>query len=78
MAWRKLWDADNLDDFEIPEILKPYLPYGLSGYDKDGAPGKISFVTVSYIVSLRLVKLRIALTVYSVILKRYINQYLIL
>lgn len=38
LAWRKHWNADNLDNLEIPEKLKTYLPYGLSGYDKDGAP----------------------------------------
>ncbi|KAG5322252.1 S14L2 protein, partial [Pseudoatta argentina] len=38
LEWRKRWDADNLDKWEIPEIIKPYLPYGLSGFDKDGAP----------------------------------------
>ncbi|XP_018372744.1 PREDICTED: SEC14-like protein 2 [Trachymyrmex cornetzi] len=38
LEWRKQWDADNLDKWEIPEIIKPYLPYGLSGFDKDGAP----------------------------------------
>ncbi|KYN07480.1 SEC14-like protein 2 [Cyphomyrmex costatus] len=38
IQWRKQWDADNLDDWEVPEIIKPYLPYGLSGFDKDGAP----------------------------------------
>ncbi|KYM82534.1 SEC14-like protein 2 [Atta colombica] len=38
IEWRKQWDADNLDKWEIPEIIKPYLPYGLSGFDKDGAP----------------------------------------
>jgi len=38
-----------LDKWEIPEIIKPYLPHGLSGFDKDGAPGKISFVIVSII-----------------------------
>lgn len=38
ITWRKHWDADNLDNWEIPEILKNYLPHGLSGFDKDGAP----------------------------------------
>jgi len=46
MEWRKLWDADNLDNWDISEVIKNHLPYGLSGFDKDGAPGKISFVTV--------------------------------
>jgi hypothetical protein len=39
LEWRKRWDVDKLDEWEIPQILKDYLPHGLSGYDKDGAPG---------------------------------------
>ncbi|XP_026827652.1 SEC14-like protein 2 isoform X2 [Ooceraea biroi] len=38
LEWRKQWDADNLSDWNPPQILKDYLPYGLSGFDKDGAP----------------------------------------
>ncbi|XP_071574042.1 SEC14-like protein 2 isoform X1 [Temnothorax nylanderi] len=38
LEWRKHWDADNLSNWEIPEVAKTYLPYGLSGFDKDGAP----------------------------------------
>ncbi|KAL6265077.1 hypothetical protein P5V15_005168 [Pogonomyrmex californicus] len=38
MEWRKQWDADNLCNWDIPEGIKNYLPYGLSGFDKDGAP----------------------------------------
>ncbi|XP_028050292.1 SEC14-like protein 2 isoform X2 [Monomorium pharaonis] len=38
MEWRKRWDTDSLVDWEIPEIIKTYLPHGLSGFDNDGAP----------------------------------------
>lgn len=41
LEWRKKWDADNLLEWDPPQIFKDYLPYGLSGFDKDGAPGKI-------------------------------------
>ncbi|XP_011873997.1 PREDICTED: SEC14-like protein 2 isoform X2 [Vollenhovia emeryi] len=41
MEWRKKWDADNLDNWDLPEVLKNYLPYGLCGFDKDGAPALI-------------------------------------
>lgn len=57
MKWRQHWDADNLCNWDIPEVMQNYLPHGLSGFDKDGAPGKISFVTVK----LRIVNLIIAL-----------------
>ncbi|XP_011506556.1 PREDICTED: SEC14-like protein 4 isoform X2 [Ceratosolen solmsi marchali] len=38
LEWRKRWEVDKLNEWEIPQILKDYLPHGLSGYDKDGAP----------------------------------------
>ncbi|KAH0954641.1 hypothetical protein HN011_003763 [Eciton burchellii] len=38
LEWRKQWDADNLSNWDPPQVLKDYMPYGLSGYDKDGAP----------------------------------------
>ncbi|CAL1684857.1 unnamed protein product [Lasius platythorax] len=38
LDWRKQWDADNLSEWNLPEVVKTYLPYGLSGFDKDGAP----------------------------------------
>ncbi|KAL0122380.1 hypothetical protein PUN28_007242 [Cardiocondyla obscurior] len=38
LEWRKQWDADNLDNLIIPEVINNYLPYGQSGFDKDGAP----------------------------------------
>lgn len=43
MEWRKQWDTDNLPDWDPPQVLKDFLPYGLSGFDKDGAPGKIYY-----------------------------------
>lgn len=38
IEWRKRWDADNLINWELPEVIKNYLPHGLCGFDKDGAP----------------------------------------
>lgn len=38
LNWRKHWDADNLSDWDLPQSVKNYLPYGLCGFDKDGAP----------------------------------------
>jgi len=38
MEWRKQWDADNLCNWDIPEVMQNYLPHGQSGFDKDGAP----------------------------------------
>ncbi|XP_014467504.1 PREDICTED: SEC14-like protein 2 [Dinoponera quadriceps] len=38
LEWRKKWEADNLSEWEPPQVLKDYLPYGSSGFDKDGAP----------------------------------------
>lgn len=49
LEWRKHWDADNLPEWDLPEIVKNYLPYGLSGFDKDGAPGKIIFIKIKII-----------------------------
>ena len=40
LEWRKRWDVDKLPDWEMPQFLKDYLPHGISGFDKDGAPGK--------------------------------------
>ncbi|XP_076228172.1 SEC14-like protein 2 isoform X2 [Nomia melanderi] len=36
--WRKQWEVEKLSDWETPEVLEKYLPHGLSGFDKDGAP----------------------------------------
>lgn len=45
MQWRKQLDVDNFSEWEVPLIFKDYMPHGLSGYDKDGAPGKkFSFI----------------------------------
>lgn len=42
MRWRQQWEVDGaLKDWTPPEILTLYHPSGTSGYDKDGAPGKI-------------------------------------
>lgn len=38
MQWRKQLDVDNFSEWEVPLIFKDYMPHGLSGYDKDGAP----------------------------------------
>ncbi|KAL7307736.1 hypothetical protein TKK_0000410 [Trichogramma kaykai] len=38
LDWRKRWEVDKLSNWEIPPMLVNYLPHGLSGYDKDGAP----------------------------------------
>lgn len=38
LDWRKQWDADNLSEWDFPPMVKSYFPYGLSGFDKDGAP----------------------------------------
>lgn len=56
MEWRKTWDSDNLVNWDIPELMNHYLPHGLSGFDKDGAPGKVSFVTL-YEYRLRIINL---------------------
>ncbi|XP_076673921.1 SEC14-like protein 2 [Andrena cerasifolii] len=38
MEWRKQWEVDKLPQWDPPQILKDYLPHGLCGFDKDGAP----------------------------------------
>lgn len=38
MEWRKQWEVDKLTKWDPPKILKDYLPHGLCGFDKDGAP----------------------------------------
>ncbi|XP_047001241.1 SEC14-like protein 2 [Schistocerca americana] len=38
LQWRQRWDADNIQSWEPPEVLKKYYPSGISGFDKDGAP----------------------------------------
>lgn len=38
MEWRKQWEVDKLAEWDPPQILKDYLPHGLCGFDKDGAP----------------------------------------
>lgn len=43
LEWRKYWNADNLSEWDSPQILKDYMTHGSSGFDKDGAPSK-SFI----------------------------------
>uniref|UniRef100_A0A0C9QZQ8 Sec14l2_0 protein n=2 Tax=Fopius arisanus TaxID=64838 RepID=A0A0C9QZQ8_9HYME len=38
LEWRRKWEVDSLDDWDEPQVLKDHLPYGHSGFDKDGAP----------------------------------------
>ncbi|KAK2576328.1 hypothetical protein KPH14_005689 [Odynerus spinipes] len=38
LEWRKQWDADKIEKWNQPQVLHDYLPHGLSGFDKDGAP----------------------------------------
>lgn len=38
LEWRKQWDADTIDKWNEPQVIRDYLPHGLSGFDKDGAP----------------------------------------
>ncbi|XP_054008968.1 SEC14-like protein 2 isoform X2 [Hylaeus anthracinus] len=38
MEWRKQWEVDKLPEWDPPQILKDFLPHGLCGFDKDGAP----------------------------------------
>ncbi|XP_076654593.1 SEC14-like protein 4 [Halictus rubicundus] len=38
VEWRRQWDVEKLSEWVAPQILENYLPHGLSGFDKDGAP----------------------------------------
>ena len=38
MLWRKDMDIDNLDTWDMPEVLKKYFAGGIVGYDKEGSP----------------------------------------
>ncbi|XP_020282345.1 SEC14-like protein 2 isoform X2 [Pseudomyrmex gracilis] len=38
IEWRKKWDADNLSNWNLSQKVLNFFPYGLSGFDKDGAP----------------------------------------
>lgn len=40
MEWRRQWEVDSIIDWEAPEVIKNHYPSGVSGFDKDGAPGK--------------------------------------
>lgn len=35
-----MWKVDELEQWDNSEI-EQYLPHGMSGYDKDGAPGNL-------------------------------------
>lgn len=49
MEWRKQWEVDKLTKWDPPKILKDYLPHGLCGFDKDGAPGMYkSFLFINF------------------------------
>lgn len=39
MQWRKQWEVDKIEEWDEPELIKNYLPHGLSGFDKENAPG---------------------------------------
>jgi hypothetical protein len=40
LEWRKKWEVEKLKDWEPPEVFQKYYPSGISGYDKEGAPGR--------------------------------------
>ena len=55
MEWRKQWEVDKLSEWDPPQILNDYLPHGLCGFDKDGAPGKffsLIFKSDSYVITM--------------------------
>jgi hypothetical protein len=39
LKWREKWEVEKLRDWEPPEVMQKYYPSGISGYDKEGAPG---------------------------------------
>ncbi|XP_046475305.1 SEC14-like protein 2 isoform X1 [Neodiprion pinetum] len=42
LEWRKIWQVDKIHEWVAPPIFDDYLPRGLSGFDKDGAPTVIA------------------------------------
>ncbi|KAL2715531.1 SEC14-like protein 2 isoform X5 [Vespula squamosa] len=38
IQWRKQWEVDKIEEWDEPEVIKNYLPHGLSGFDKENAP----------------------------------------
>ena len=40
MEWRRKWNIDKIGDWKVPEVLKKFCPAGMSGFDKEGLPGK--------------------------------------
>lgn len=40
LRWRAQWEVDGaLRSWTPPEVVRLFYPYGISGVDKDGAPG---------------------------------------
>jgi hypothetical protein len=39
LKWREKWEVEKIRDWEPPEVMQKYYPSGISGYDKEGAPG---------------------------------------
>ena len=38
VVWRKEWNADNILEWDPPEVVKKYYPGGYFGEDKQGFP----------------------------------------
>ena len=38
MKWRERWGADDIENWQPPQILNDLTPKGISGFDKDGSP----------------------------------------
>lgn len=38
MKWRERWGADDIENWETPEICEKYCPMGVSGFDLEGSP----------------------------------------
>lgn len=41
MKWRERWGVDEIHNWKGPPMLDQYCPRGLTGFDNDGAPGKL-------------------------------------
>jgi hypothetical protein len=37
MKWREKWEVDELESWEPPKVFEKYLPYGTTGFDKEGS-----------------------------------------
>ena len=44
MKWREKWEVEKLKDWEPPEIFNKYYISGITGYDKEGAPGNVNII----------------------------------